>query len=133
MHSSELTQLLNAAFRQLQPQQSFPKMNLFLTDSGEYVFEFALAGYKRENLIVEHNRRLKILRVAYKHPEDEVQENKGKIVIGGIANRQFDKEFSTQTDKQEFQIKSTDFVDGILKIVLEPIPEQEGNVTRFTL
>ena len=100
-----------------QPNQKYPPYNIVKTDT-TYVLEFALAGWKMDELsaVLEKN----VLTVSGKKPEDESTED---VIHRGIANRSFRSQF---TIGDSVQIKDADLTDGLLTINMDiVIPEED--------
>ena len=88
--------------------QSFPFWNLIKYSKGKYGLEIGLAGYNKENVLVEVKDG--ILTV-----EGKVEDKNIDYVQKGLAYRKFIKQFELASD---VVIDEAEMVDGLLKIKL---------------
>ena len=88
--------------------QSFPFWNLIKYSKGKYGLEIGLAGYNKENVLVEVKDG--ILTV-----EGKVEDKNIDYVQKGLAHRKFIKQFELASD---VVIDEAEMVDGLLKIKL---------------
>jgi len=88
--------------------QSFPFWNLIKYSKGKYGLEIGLAGYNKENVLVEVKDG--ILTV-----EGKVEDKNIDYVQKGLAHRKFIKQFELASN---VIIDEAEMVDGLLKIKL---------------
>lgn len=100
---------------------NFPPYNIVKHDSNKYDVEMALAGYSKDDVIVEYeNNQLTIKSKPY--PKDEEKEDT-ETIHKGIAKRYFSKVFTIADD---VEVKGAELKDGLLKISMERIiPEHK--------
>jgi len=100
------------------PPNKYPPHNIIKSDNN-YILEFALAGWKEDEITVELEKN--ILKVTGKKadPEDSEQE----FVHKGIANRSFLSQF---TIGDNIKIVDGNLKDGVLTINMDIIiPEED--------
>lgn len=88
----------------------YPPYNIYVTQDGELVFSFALAGFEKDEIGIEIQDG--ILKVSGKHEEN--LNNNTRIIKKGIADRSF--EIRHYIPKECGQEPKADFVNGVLKI-----------------
>lgn len=98
------------------PPAKYPPHNI-IRDGDKYVLEFALAGWKENELNVELEKN--VLRVT----GQKSSEAEGNFVHKGIANRSFQSQF---TIGDSVQIVDANLADGVLTIRMDiVIPEED--------
>jgi molecular chaperone IbpA len=105
------------------PAPTFPPFNLF-RDEGGYTIEMALAGYKKDDIKVSHDRKNRLLTISHDgslSDEYATTENR-QLIRGGIARRKFQQTF---TVADNLQVESATMVDGLLSIKLRLIEREE--------
>lgn len=116
----------------------FPPFNLYKDGDDTYHIELAVAGYKKADITIEHNKRRGVLSVRGDHQTpaepaapDLVQESETrevvvaparKIIKRGVAARQFTKEFAIADD---LEVTSATLEDGMLSITVTRIAREE--------
>lgn len=98
-------------------QSKYPPYNIKCKDNTEYVIEFAVAGFKQEDLDVQLQNR--ILTVTGKVPEDSSQYTYGHR---GLATRAFTSHFSIA---ENIETTGVLLQDGLLKIFLKYVVPEE--------
>lgn len=101
-------------------KNSYPRFNL-VEENNKYVLEFALAGFKQNELSVDTEDNL--LRISGKSNSSKER----TFLHRGIALRDFDISFDLG---DKLKVSNVSFVDGMLIIVLEKIipPGKEKKV-----
>ena len=94
-------------------QQNYPPHNIIRNDDG-YTIEIALAGFTRDHLFIEHDRRRGVLLVCSKSTSD-TEPDKRDYVTKGIGVRDFHRSWTLADD---MQVDSAEFENGILTIKL---------------
>lgn len=95
----------------------YPPYNIREIDEDTRVYELATAGFSREELSIKVDNRTLIISGESK---DDVE---GKYIHKGIATRKFSK---TVTLWEYWEVKSADYSDGVLYVVLKrEIPEEK--------
>jgi len=89
---------------------SYPFCDLYYTEEEKLVFEFALAGFKKENLSVELNSNNLIVKGSY-----PIEANDSDYIVEGIKKSEFNKVFSLP--EYYHSEPEVSFDNGILKIV----------------
>ncbi len=92
---------------------SFPYYNIITMDSG-YLIELAVAGFKKDNLMVELDNSTLVVRGETTNRENVDYLHKG------IASRAFVKKFDLT---QNLVVKSVSLSDGVLSIIVEALPD----------
>lgn len=109
-------------------QASYPPYNIVETDDGNFIVEFAVAGFHSDELAVEQDKR--ILAVEGKKKIDESDEIPYQYHHRGISQKNFQRKF---TLGEYVEVDSVNLRQGILEIVLtKNIPEEERPKT-FTV
>jgi molecular chaperone IbpA len=114
-----MKKLSDVADQSVQVMTKYPPYNIKKIDDERYVIELAVAGFGKNELVVELLDGKLVVSGKYTTPSEE-EEN---YLYKGIAGREFQKEF-TLADNVE--VKSSSLVNGMLKIWLEAfIPEHK--------
>jgi molecular chaperone IbpA len=98
---------------------SYPPYNIIKLPHDDYILEFALAGFSKDDVQLElDNRTLTIsAQVAPSHWEGSTYLHKG------IATRKFSRKFSLP---EYYEVTSAGMSDGILKVtIVKNIPEEK--------
>lgn len=97
----------------------YPPYNIYSnSDGSQYTFEFALAGFSRNEIEVSFDEQEYTLHInAKKIKEDNMRE-----VYRGIAKRDIKLSFRIDT---HFEITSGDYKDGILRVYASKISEED--------
>jgi molecular chaperone IbpA len=99
---------------------AYPPYNVIKFSDDDYVMEFAVAGFKRENVSITTEKN--VLTVKGEKEDPEFDKNSG-YVHKGIAGRKFSRSF---TLPEYFEVVGAEMEDGILLITLErQIPEEK--------
>lgn len=114
-------QLTDMLFGMPSSSVSFPKYNIYRAmDGNPYItfMEFALAGYKRENLDIKvEDGYLKVSGKADENAKDR------EYSYRGMARRDFSVKFQLEGD---VEVRSARFSDGLLTVELEKlIPDEK--------
>ena len=100
------------------PPNKYPPHNIIKSDNN-YILEFALAGWKEDEITVELEKN--ILKVTGKKADSEDSEQ--EFVHKGIANRSFQSQF---TIGDNIKIVDGNLKDGVLTINMDIIiPEED--------
>jgi molecular chaperone IbpA len=95
---------------------TYPPYNIYKVDDTHYKIEIAVAGFKQEELQITSEGNKVI--VTGTKPE----ENSKEYLYKGIATRDFQHTF---TLAETIVVRSAEYVDGILEIVLKNIIPEE--------
>lgn len=96
---------------------SYPPYNIVKIDDDKIVMEFAVAGFKKDDISVSTEKN--VLSIKAEKPETDEKEYLHK----GIAARKFHRAF---TLPEYFEVESAGFEDGILYIdLIRNIPEEK--------
>lgn len=98
----------------------FPPFNLYKEKTG-YSIEIALAGYKKEDIYIRHDRKNGTLTIGSDGAPADVPEGR-ELLKGGIAGRAFERFF---TVADNIVVKSAEMKDGLLTVQLETIEREE--------
>jgi molecular chaperone IbpA len=99
---------------------AYPPYNVIKFSDDDYVMEFAVAGFKKENVSITTEKN--ILTVKGEKEDPEFEKNSG-YVHKGIAGRKFLRSF---TLPEYFEVVGAEMEDGMLLVTLErQIPEEK--------
>lgn len=117
------------------PSVGFPPFNLYKEfnlqkEPTGYSVELALAGYRKEDIYVKHDRKNNTLTIGSDGGTDEDQPLSRELLKGGIAKRAFDRVF---TVADNLVVKSAEMKDGLLTVVLETIEREEDKPLLITI
>ena len=102
-------------------QSAYPPYNIVETDEGNFIIEFAVAGFEADEISVELDKR--ILAVEGKRAIDEDNEVPYQYHHRGISQKNFQRKF---TLGEYVEVESVKLKQGILEIALvKNIPEEE--------
>ena len=100
---------------------NFPPYNIVKTGDNTYDVELALAGFSKDDIIVEYKENM--LTVKSKKQEEAKDEDGNTIQHRGISKRMFSKSFTIAND---VEVKGAELKDGLLKVSMERIiPEHK--------
>jgi len=101
----------------------FPPFNLFKEKAG-YSIEMALAGYRKEDIKISHDRKNNVLTISCDTSvKDDYALPEGREMLrNGIAKRSFTRSF---TVADNIVVKSAEMQDGLLIISLEVVEKEE--------
>ena len=106
---------LNQLFQHVgKEEQKYPPYNVILFDESHYIIEIALAGFKQDDITINHEGR-KLTIVGSNIPKEKIER---KYVHRGIAERSFIREFNVA---ETMVVIAARFNDGILTVELENI------------
>lgn len=89
---------------------TYPPYNYYRKDDNTWQLEFALAGFKKEELNVELDNN-----ILYVYGEKSEKDEVKSVLYHGFAKRKFKMSFPIQSD---IEINDCTFVDGVLTITL---------------
>ena len=103
---------------------NFPPYNIVKTGENTYDVELALAGFGKDDIIVEYKEnQLTVKSKPNKDPADEVEKYDEGVLHRGISKRFFSKSFTIAND---VEVKGAELKDGLLKVSMERIiPEHK--------
>ena len=102
-------------------QPNYPPYNIVETDDGNFIIEFAVAGFHADEIKVEQDKR--ILAVEGKKKVNESKEIPYQYHHRGISQKDFHRKF---TLGEYVEVESVKLKQGILEIALvKNIPEEE--------
>jgi molecular chaperone IbpA len=107
-----IDRMLQHAETRLGQLASYPPHNVIKLDDNRYRVEFAVAGFKRDELMIEHKDNMLIV-TGTKPEQPDVE-----YVYQGLAKRNFAKRVAL-TDYME--VESAELEDGMLVVVLEEV------------
>lgn len=100
--------------------QSYPPYNIIRFNDNEYSMQFAVAGFKKENINITTEKSVLIITGQAAEPEFE---DGARYVRKGIAGRKFSRSF---TLPEYFEVDWAGLEDGILSIgLVRNIPEEK--------
>jgi molecular chaperone IbpA len=99
---------------------TYPPYNVIKFSDDDYVMEFAVAGFKKDNISITTDKN--VLTVNGEKEDPEFEKDSG-YVHKGIAGRKFSRSF---TLPEYFEVVGAEMEDGMLLITLErQIPEEK--------
>ena len=103
---------------------NFPPYNIVKTGENTYDVELALAGFTKDDIIVEYKENLLTVKSKpNKDPADEVEKYDDGMQHRGISKRMFTRTFTIAND---VEVKGAELKDGLLKVSMERIiPEHK--------
>lgn len=121
----------------------YPPLNLY-RDKDDYVIELALAGFKKSDVVIEHDKKRSVLTVTgiiNRQDRDTPQlesnidksnepskfelahrDDSRNVIRKGIATRRFTKSFNLADD---LEVESAKLEDGLLTIKLKHVLREE--------
>lgn len=106
----------------------FPPFNLFKEKSG-YSIELALAGYKKEDIYIKHDRKNSALYIGSDGVNSTPSADR-ELLKSGIAYRAFERVF---TVADNLVVKSAEMRDGLLTVTLELVEREEDKPLLITI
>lgn len=95
---------------------SYPPYNIVKIDDDKFVMEFAVAGFKKNDISVTTEKNVLTIKA-------DKQADEKKYLHKGIAARKFAKSFNLP---EYFEVESAGFEDGILYIdLIKNVPEEK--------
>ena len=108
----------------------FPPFNLY-KERGGYSIELAVAGYKKEDIYIRHDRKHGLLRIGSDGSTDQPEQASDRELLkGGIATRAFERTF---TLADNLVVKGAEMRDGMLTVRLETIEREEDKPLLITI
>ena len=103
---------------------NFPPYNIVKTGEHTYDIELALAGFGKDDIVVEYKEnQLTVKSKPNKDDVEEVEKYDNGVLHRGISKRFFSKSFTIAND---VEVKGAELKDGLLKVSLERIiPEHK--------
>ena len=98
----------------------FPPFNLYKEKSG-YSIELALAGYKKSDIYVRHDKKSGTLTIGSEGAPVDTPDGR-ELLKGGIAARSFERVF---TLADNLVVKGAEMKDGLLTVSLEAVEREE--------
>tara|TARA_Y100000310_G_scaffold282943_1_gene304574 strand:+ start:257 stop:697 length:441 start_codon:yes stop_codon:yes gene_type:complete len=109
--------------------EGYPLTDIYVDSEGNQVIEIALAGFSKEELAVEVMDNKVTIRAAAHLPEDD---SKNQGLQRRIAQRAFSRTFVDYNNQLDLALSSVSFENGLLRIVIPKIPEQQPIVLSIT-
>ena len=103
---------------------NFPPYNIVKTGENTYDVELALAGFGKDDIVVEYKENQRTGEAKPNKDEaEEVDKDDNGVLHRGISKRFFNKSFTIAND---VEVKGAELKDGLLKVSLERIiPEHK--------
>jgi len=98
---------------------TYPPFNVF-KDTDGYTIELALAGFKKEEITIHHDRRKSELTIAGTRGDSASPER--EVLKKGIGTRSFTRSF---TIAEDLVVQSAAMQDGILTITLKTVVREQ--------
>lgn len=109
------------------PSYSYPPMNVYLTKEKEMVFEFALAGFREDDIKIEFQGDYMVFSAESPElePDEDVRYFKRRLKFKEIENQRY----FVPEDKFDREATKAVFKNGVLKVTVPPkdtIETKEG-------
>jgi len=101
--------------------QGYPVADIYREDNGDTVMEFALAGFRKEDLSIEIKPEKKSITVSA-NSENITAEERGRRV----ARRNFSKTYVNYDSNLDLNAATADFENGLLRLVVPQRPETQA-------
>jgi len=98
--------------------QGYPVADIYQEDSGDTVMEFALAGFRKEDLSIEIKPENKSITVSANTDDISVQERSRRV-----ARRNFSKTYVNYDSNLDLNASTAEFENGLLRLVVPQRPE----------
>ena len=114
--------------RDFYPAYSYPPANVYITEDKTMVFEFALAGFREEDISVEFRGDHMFFSASVSDgitPEDEVRYFKRRLKLKDVKAQKY----YVPADKYDQKNANAVFYNGILRVTVPPhdvVQEKEG-------
>lgn len=105
----------------------YPPLNIYREQDG-YSIEIALAGFKKTDIRIEHDRKRSLLTVSgdatrsFPQDKDSATSVSREVVKQGIASRKFTRSFTVADD---LEVLDANLEDGLLLIRLKQFVREE--------
>jgi HSP20 family protein len=100
------------------PSYSYPPMNVYLTTDNSLVFEFALAGFKKDDLEVQFKGNYMLFSASYAKPVDE-QGDELRFLKKRLKRKAIDgQKYFVPADKFDQDKTVASYADGLLTIII---------------
>ena len=110
---------------------NFPPYNIGKTGENTYDVELALAGFGKDDIIVEYKEnQLTVKSKPNKDPADEVEKYDEGMQHRGISKRMFTRTFTIAND---VEIKGAALKDGLLTVSMERIIPEHKKAKTITI
>ena len=110
---------------------NFPPYNIVKTGENTYDVELALAGFGKDDIIVEYKEnQLTVKSKPNKGSADEVDKYDEGVLHRGISKRFFSKSFTIAND---VEVKGAELKDGLLKVSMERIIPEHKKAKTITI
>lgn len=104
---------------------SFPPCNVNLVEDGSMCFEFALAGYKKEDLGIDYDSEKNKLVLFTKKEYKPADVKPVKVLVNGIRKSAFTYSYFIPETKFDVNNLKAEFIDGMLYITVPPKKVEE--------
>ena len=101
--------------------QGYPVADMYRDDKGDTVLEFALAGFSKNDLVVEVKPEKNTITVSANQSQDE-----DKSINRRIARRSFSKTYVNYDNNLDLNMTTAEFENGLLRLVLPQRPEAKS-------
>lgn len=108
---------------------AFPPCKAYVDKEGNMNFEFALAGYKKEDLKIDFDENRLVLSTVEDYKEEVMKDT--KLLANNIKKPSFKYVYGVPETKFKFDETSATFEDGILTVVIPPLEKKEHKVIKI--
>ena len=109
-----------------QSTQGYPVADIYRSDGGDTVMEFALAGFSKEELTVEVKPEKRSITVRATSSDENEEESNRRI-----ARRSFEKTYVNYDNNLDLTAATADFENGLLRVVVPPRVEAKPVVVQI--
>lgn len=113
-------------------EPGYPPLNLFKDEDG-YTIELAVAGYKKGDISIEHDRKNHVLNIkgeSTRGQEQEDEESQREVIRRGIATRSFTRGFTLSDD---LEVETASLEDGMLAVKLKRVVREEDKPLQISI
>ncbi len=129
----EFDRIFDQAFSRLSPisqQNNYPVANVFVDSNDVLNFEFALAGFTKDEVVAEIENNI----LTVKAEKSETEEDTNKYIVRRFSKRSFVKQYNLG-ELHDPDTANASFEDGVLRITFNKkvLEEPENKVKRLTI
>jgi HSP20 family protein len=97
--------------------EGYPVTDIYTNDNHDQIIEMALAGFKKEDLIIDVKDNT--ITISCNNPKEEKHQRRR------IAKRSFEKTFVDYYNQLDFKKTEAEFIDGLLSVTIPKIEEKK--------
>ena len=110
-----------------QSTQGYPVADIYRGDSDETIMEFALAGFSKDDLLIEIKPDKKSITI-----RADMKKTDGNEDPRRIARRSFNKTYVNYDNNLDLSAANAEFENGLLRVVVPTRPEAKPVVIKIS-